>query len=119
MPLYRGPGDLTHVFDIGPLEVKPGIAYFGSLHFEANLVMANEAPLNVVLPQKTYSGRAGTLGVVGVLLLPKREPIQVVGAKLSVKDEMSPVQEAFQRQVGSDSGSIEKSIVTVKAQDEM
>jgi hypothetical protein len=113
-----GQGDRTHIFNSNPLEVKPGVTYIGNLIFSANEILSDQLTPDMVLPQKTYSGRAGMLGVVGVLLLPERKPIQVVGAMLSVKDDISSVLSAYQKQVGDESVQAEKSIVTVGVQAE-
>ncbi|MDH5763731.1 MAG: hypothetical protein OEZ51_12165 [Nitrospinota bacterium] len=108
-----GQGDHTHTFNINPQEVKPGVTYFGSLHFSVDEVLTNQLTADMVLPKKRYSGRAGMLGVVGVLLLRERAPIQVAAAKLLVKDELRPVMEAFQRQAGDGTVQVETNLVVV------
>lgn len=111
-----GLGDLMHGYKINPLEVKPGVTYFGVLHFEANEVMSDQVPPGMVLPQKTNSG--GGLGAMGISLSTEKGPRRTVGAILSVKDEMPSVLEAFQRQVGNSEAQAEKSVVTVEVQTE-
>jgi hypothetical protein len=113
-----GQGERTHIFNISPLKVKTGVTYIGNLLFLANEVSSGQLTQDMVLPERTSSGRAGMLGAVGVLLLPERKPIQVVAAMLAVKDDMPSVLSAYQKQVGDEEAQAEKSIVTVGVQAE-
>lgn len=111
-----GQGDRMHTFKISPLKVKPGVTYIGNLLFSTKEVSSDQLELGMVLAKKDNTDGRYMFGIAGVLLLPEGKPVQVVGSILSIEDEMSAVLNAYQHQVGNDSGTIEKSIVTVEAQ---
>lgn len=92
----------NQAFEGAGFEVKPGVTYFGDLTFN----WKNENPF-------TFMNAFATNFVGGVAMQSAADAKLDGEIKMSVEDNMEPVLEAYQQQVGDESVSIGKSISVV------
>ena len=109
-----GQGDRKHKFKISSINLNPGINYIGNLLFTAKEVSPNQLELGMILPQEAIKYDVSIEGIPVGLLIPEGPPVDVVGAKLSIRDELADVLEVFRKQVEKEDIQVEKNLIDIK-----